>query len=110
MLSVVDVLEIALKASPQSLPQSDSSKTEATYETLHEGVKMTHSELVNVLKRHGVEQFNPLHERFDPNMHNALYQVSTQEHEPGIVVAVEKFGYLLRGRLLRPAAVGVSTK
>lgn len=110
LLSVVDILEIALKTAPSELPSEQIDQHQSIYGNLHEGIQLTLAELVNVLKRHNIEKFTPLHERFDPNLHNALYQVSREDFEPGIVVSVEKSGYMLKGRLLRPASVGVSTK
>lgn len=74
------------------------------------GLSMTLSELVKVFARHGVTSIDPLHQKFDPNFHMALYEVNNPELDVGTVVAVQKKGYLLNHRVIRPASVGVSKK
>ena len=125
IISVLDVLEMALDSVPKAYVTApaetcaEDSRTSQPSEHEHrraldalsnlcQGLTMTIAEMNQVLKRHGIETFSPLHQKFDANMHNALFQVPTSEHEPGTVIAVQKKGYLLHGRLLRPAAVGVS--
>ncbi len=103
ILSVADTLEIAIETIKA---QSNNEQQEPS--AILEGVEMTLTQLLAVLKRNGIQAFNPLHERFDPNLQNALYEIPTAEYEPGIVLRVEKKGYLLHERLLRPASVGVS--
>jgi len=96
LLPVVDNLERAL-----------GSASEAE-EQLAGGVRLVHSELVAVLNRNGVEQYDPAGEKFDPAVHEAL---STREHEdaePGVVLDVVEKGYRLNGNVLRPARVVVS--
>lgn len=102
ILSVADNLRRALEncSGAQDLP--DSTKA------LIAGVEMTERELLNVLERQGVKMLDPLHEKFDPNFHQAMFEVETAEHEPGKVVQVLQHGYIIHDRLLRPALVGVS--
>ena len=75
---------------------------------LIDGLVMTLAELRRSLSRHGVTIVDPMHQKFDPNLHMAIYQVPTTAVEPGTVVDVQKKGYLLHQRVLRAAEVGVS--
>lgn len=102
LLSVADNLQRALETCPQTEILPDSTKALIT------GVEMTEKELLSVLDRHEVKKIDPLHEKFDPNFHQAMFEVETAEHEPGKIVQVLQYGYVLHERLLRPALVGVS--
>jgi molecular chaperone GrpE len=68
---------------------------------------MTREGLLKTLEKHGVVQFDPLGEKFDPNRHEALFQVPMPGKEPGTVFDTQKTGFMLRSRTLRPAQVGV---
>jgi molecular chaperone GrpE len=72
------------------------------------GVRLVHQQLLTALADRGVTRFVPLDERFDPRRHDAIDQLETNEAPPGTVVRVLAPGYLLDGRLLRPAQVTVS--
>ena len=74
------------------------------------GLAMTVSELVKVFAKHGLTAIDPIHQKFDPNYHMALYEVPNPELDAGTVVSVQKKGYLLNHRVIRPASVGVSKK
>lgn len=74
---------------------------------LYTGLTMTESELIKALKRHGVERENPEGLAFDPNRHQALFQAPMPDKEAGTIFVVQKMGYTLKGRVLRPAQVGV---
>lgn len=100
LLPVKDSLEMAL--------QVEVSGGESA-EKLHKGVEMTAGMLEEVLQKQGVEEVNPLEEVFDPNYHQAMTTVET-EGEPNRVVSVMQKGYLLNGRLVRPALVEVSVR
>jgi molecular chaperone GrpE len=94
LLPIVDNLERAL------------ASAEEGEQHLAEGVRLVHSELIAVLERNGVEQFNPAGDRFDPAEHEALSVRS--EGEPGVVLDVVEKGYRANGTVLRPARVVVS--
>jgi molecular chaperone GrpE len=96
LLPVVDNLERAL-ASAQDGEQH-----------LAEGVRLVHSELIAVLERNGVEQFDPKGESFDPSYHEALSTRSEDGAGPGLVLDVIEKGYRSNGTVLRPARVVVS--
>lgn len=102
ILSVADNLRRALENCSQSQDLPESTKA------LVAGVEMTEKELLSVLERQGVKKLDPLHEKFDPNFHQAMFEVETAEHDPGKVVQVLQHGYVIHERLLRPALVGVA--
>lgn len=68
---------------------------------------MTRQELLKTLAKHGVTQFDPTGEKFDPNKHEALFQAPVEGKEPGTVLECQKMGYMIKSRTLRPAQVGV---
>src|SRR4051795_5950362 len=94
LLPIVDNLERAL------------ASAEEGEQHLAEGVRLVHSELIAVLERNGVEQFNPEGDKFDPAEHEALSV--RNEGEAGVVVEVVERGYRSNGSVLRPARVVVS--
>jgi molecular chaperone GrpE len=97
LLPVVDNLERAL------------ASAEDTEQHLAEGVRLVHSELIAVLERNGVEQFDPRGDRFDPSEHEALSMRSEDGAESGTVLDVVEKGYRANGGILRPARVVVSS-
>ena len=74
---------------------------------LIEGVELTERELLKVLEKHGVKMFSPLGEKFDPNFHQAMYEVPDSRRAPGTVAQVIQAGYMIGERVLRPAMVAV---
>jgi molecular chaperone GrpE len=94
LLPIVDNLERALRSAEEG------------EQHLAEGVRLVHSELVAVLERNGVQQFDPAGDRFDPTEHEALSVRS--DGEPGVVLDVVEKGYRANGTVLRPARVVVS--
>ena len=99
LLSVRDNLERGLDA-------FDSQGS--SVEQLREGSELTLKELDKVLQRHGIEEIDPLGERFDPEKHEALTAQPSEEQEPDTVLEVIQKGYKLHERLLRPARVIVA--
>ena len=77
------------------------------FEAFKKGLKMLHEQLLCCLKKHGVEMIDTAGKDFDPNVHEAMMQVESDEHEDSQVVSEFERGYLLNGRLLRPAKVSV---
>jgi molecular chaperone GrpE len=81
--------------------------TSDDFEAFKKGLKMLHEQLLCCLKKYGVEMIDTAGKDFDPNVHEAMLQVVSDEHESGKVVNEFERGYLLNGRLLRPAKVCV---
>jgi molecular chaperone GrpE len=94
LLPIVDNLERAL------------TSAEEGEQHLAEGVRLVHAELIAVLERNGVEQFDPAGDKFDPAEHEALSV--RDDGEPGLVLDVVEKGYRANGTILRPARVVVS--
>jgi len=71
-------------------------------------VEITQKELQKVFERYGIKTVNPQGETFDHNLHQAMFEVESEEHPQGQVINVLQHGYVLQDRLLRPALVSVS--
>ena len=74
------------------------------------GLEIVEKEINSTFEKHNLKQISPLGEKFDYNFHQAMFEVPTNDSEPGIVVEVSQKGYLLYDRLVRPAMVGISKK
>ena len=71
-------------------------------------MELTERELLNVLEKHGVKKLDPMNQKFDPNRHQAMYEVEDASVPSGTVVQVVQAGYTIGERVLRPALVAVS--
>lgn len=87
---------------------ANSTGKSETRDELKEGIRMTMEEALRVLARHGVKPIEAMGKKFDPNCHEALYELVVADVEAGTIVAQAKRGYILHDRILRPAQVGVS--
>ena len=98
-------LDRALGTVPEEKLKGDNSDLIA----LHDGIKMTDTILINTLKKHGLERFDPSEaaEKFDPNIHEAVFQAPQPDKEDGTCFHTQQKGFKLNGRTLRPAKVGV---
>lgn len=102
VLSVADNLRRALDAVPE-----DAGDNEALG-SLVGGIELTERELGSIFQRHGVEKIDPVGEKFDHNLHEAMFEIPIADAEPGTVLQVVETGYVLNGRLLRAARVGIA--
>lgn len=100
LLPIIDSLERALNA-------AESLENEAVV-AMRDGVELTLKMFVDTLAKHGIEQLNPVGEPFNPEFHQAMSMVPNPDMEPNSVMAVMQKGYVLKGRLVRPAMVVVS--
>ncbi|KAL3636747.1 hypothetical protein CASFOL_019046 [Castilleja foliolosa] len=113
LLDVADNLGRASTAAKESFSKIDTSDAATggavhQLKTLLEGVEMTEKQLNEVFKKFGVEKYNPVDEEFDPNRHNAVFQVPDASKPADRVAVVLKAGYILHDRVIRPAEVGVT--
>jgi molecular chaperone GrpE len=83
---------------------------EINYESFVEGISATEKDIISLLEKHGIQQINPINEKFDPLFHEALFEAESDDHEPGFVTQVIEVGYVIDKRLIRAAKVGVSSK
>ncbi|XP_069140529.1 grpE protein homolog 1, mitochondrial-like isoform X2 [Argopecten irradians] len=106
-----DLLEVAdiLGKATESVPKEEVNKDNIHLKNLFEGLTMTESQLQKVFNKHGLEQITPAEgEKFDPFIHEAMFEVPTPNEEAGSTIAVTtKVGYKLQSRTIRPALVGV---
>lgn len=102
LLPVYDNLQRALQAIPDENREANAP--------LIEGVELTMRELLNVFKKHGIEQVKPdVGEKFDPQRHEAMFEAPVPNTKAGDIIQVMNEGFMLHDRLLRPAQVGVSS-
>lgn len=101
MLSVADNMSRALSVIP------DDMRGDERLKGLLVGIEATGRELESVLKRHGVTKIESMGEKLDPNRHQAMIEMPSDQ-APGTVIQEMQAGYMLRDRLLRPAMVGVA--
>jgi molecular chaperone GrpE len=104
ILSVADNMRRALDTVSPELRAS----AEAGVKALIDGVELTERELIKALEKNGVSQFSPRGAKFDPNVHQAMFEVPNASVPAGSVVEVVQPGYMIGERVLRPAMVGVS--
>ncbi len=104
MLSVGDNLNRAIEA----LPDEMRTGNDANLKSLIEGVEMTEREMINALEKNGVKKIDPMNEKFDPNFHQAIFEVPNPEVPNNTIINVAQHGYIIGGRVLRPAMVGIA--
>ncbi len=107
MIDTVDNFERALESAEKGQNDDNPQKL---YQALHEGAKMIHQQLVNILKSHGVEAIETEGKPFDPTYHEAVIQIETDEQPEDQVAQVVSKGYKRGDRVLRHSQVGVSAK
>lgn len=104
ILSVADNLGRALAAIPDDLRGDEKMKGLIT------GLEATGRELDSVFARHGISKISAMGEALDPNRHQAMMEMPSEDAQPGTIVQEIQTGYMIRDRLLRPALVGVAKK
>ena len=105
LVTSVDNFQRALKAVPE-----DKSSLPEPIKNLIVGLEIVEKEILVTLEKHNVKLIDPMGKKFDYNLHQAMFEVPTNEEEPGKVVEVSQKGYVLHDRLVRPAMVGISKK
>jgi molecular chaperone GrpE len=105
-----DVLVVAdnMRRALETVTPELRAGAEAGVKALIDGVELTERELLKSLEKNGVRQFTPQGEKFDPNLHQAMFEVPDATVPAGSVVQVVQPGYMIGERVLRPAMVGVS--
>lgn len=104
LLSVADSLSRALAA----VPEGERDLIDDVMRKFLDGIEMTERELLNVFQRHNLRKLETVGQKFDPNFHQAMFEVPTSEKPPGTVVQEVQSGYAVGDRCLRPALVGVA--
>jgi len=104
ILSVWDNLSRAVDSIPDTLREDDQMKGLVT------GIEATQRELEKVFKQHGVTRVAAMDMPLDPNLHQAMMEIPSADHEPGTIIQEMQAGWTIKDRLLRPAMVGVAKK
>jgi molecular chaperone GrpE len=104
ILAVADNMDRALQALDVELRE----KADAGIKALLDGVELTERELHKALEKHGVKKFEPVGEKFDPNLHQAMFEIPDPTLPAGTVAQVVQPGYMIGERMLRPALVGIA--
>jgi len=89
-----------------NLPKEEVEKNEK-FKNFADGVALTYSELKKTFDKNKIKRINPMGEKFNPNFHQAIVQIPSDEEE-GSIVQVMQAGYVINDRILRPALVGVA--
>jgi molecular chaperone GrpE len=103
MIAFADNLRRAIESVP-----AEAREAEANLKTLVEGLELTERDFISRLARHGVKKLEPQGQKFDPNMHEALFEIPDPSVPNGTVMQVVESGYSIGERCLRPAKVGVA--
>ena len=101
-LNVVDNMERAVKSS------TSENQTESGVKNLVEGIEIVLKEMKSLLDKNQIKKIEPLHEKFDYNFHQAMFEAPSSDYKEGLIIEVVQPGYVLHDRLIRPAMVGVS--
>jgi molecular chaperone GrpE len=104
LLSVADSLSRALAA----VPEGERDIIDDVMKKFLDGIEMTERELLNVFQRHNIRRVDTVGHKFDPNFHQAMFEVPTGEKPPGTIMQEVQAGYAVGERCLRPALVGVA--
>ncbi|KMO34503.1 nucleotide exchange factor GrpE [Methylobacterium aquaticum] len=104
MLNAADNVRRALEA----VPADARANADGALKALVDGIELTERDLIKTLERHGVKRVDPHGQRFDPNLHQAMFEVPNPDVTSGTVVQVVQSGYVIGERVLRPALVGVA--
>ena len=108
MLSVLDNLQRAIEVSSKINTEDD--KIDKNTLDFIEGVKLTEKQLNSINEKFKITKVDSLNNKFDPNMHQAMFEIENDDEEEGTILQVVQDGFKIEDRLLRPALVGVSKK
>jgi molecular chaperone GrpE len=105
-----DMLDVAdnLRRAIETFPADQKAAAEGALKSLIEGVELTERDLLKKMESHGVRKLEPEGQKFDPNLHQAMFEVPDETKPNGTVTTVVQSGYVIGERVLRPAMVGVS--
>src|SRR5262249_43722694 len=104
VLGVADNIQRALEA----IGEDWKKHADEAGRALYEGVELTERDLLKALEKHGVRRIDPQGQKFDPNLHQAMYEIPDDSVPAGTVVQVLQPGFTIGDRILRPAMVGVA--
>jgi molecular chaperone GrpE len=105
-----DMLNVAdnVRRGIETVPEEARATAEGSFKSLVEGIELTERDLLKTLERHGVKKLDPMGQKFDPHLHQAMFEVPNPDVPSGTVVQVVQSGFVIGDRVLRPALVGVA--
>jgi molecular chaperone GrpE len=105
-----DMLDVAdnLRRAQESVPAETRETADGFFKAMLDGVDLTERDLLKKMEAHGVRKQNPEGQKFDPNLHQAIFEIPDDTKPNGTVLQVVQSGYVIGDRVLRPAMVGVS--
>ena len=106
VLTVLDNLQRAIT----SINSKELKEKSDSLSQLFEGIELTEKQIIAIFEKFKIEQIKSLGEQFDPNIHQAMFEVEKDDQEAGTIAEVVQEGYKIGDRLLRPALVGVIKK
>jgi len=98
-----------MQRASDSFKSDEDLKKSDYYDKFLKAIEIVNNDLISIFKKNGIEKIDCLNKKFDPNIHQAMLEVESNE-ESGIILKEIQTGYLFKDRLLRPALVGVSKK
>jgi molecular chaperone GrpE len=104
MLSVADNARRGI----ESIPADALASADGPFKALVEGVELIERDLLKTLERHGIKKLEPHGQKFDPNLHQAMFEVDDASVASGTITQVVQAGFVIGDRVLRPALVGVA--
>ena len=103
IVSVADNLRRALESIPE-----ETQKEFPQVKNLTQGIEATERELMRCFEKNGIAKLEPLDQKFDPNFHEVMFEAPVPGKENGTIIQIIEPGYIINGRILRPARVGVA--
>ena len=103
LINVADNLRRALESVPKEILNETPQ-----IKNLTDGIEATERELLRSFEKNGIIKTNPINEKFDPNFHEVMFETPMPDQESGTVIQVIEPGYIISGRILRPARVGIA--
>lgn len=103
VLTIADNIALAIGHVPEEALEKDD-----VLKNFRDGIMVTERELLNMMERHGITRVDPKGERFDPNQHQAMFEIPNPDVPEGTIMEVIQAGYVIADRVLRPAMVGVA--
>jgi len=105
-LSLIDNIDRAIV----SFKNDESLKDNKDLTKIIDGIEIVKKDLISIFKKNGIEAIDCINQKFDPNFHQAMLEIESEDKETGIVAQEIQKGYMMKDRLLRPSLVGVSKK
>ena len=105
-LSLIDNIDRAII----SFKNDEKLNNSKDFNKIIDGIEIVKKDLISIFKKSGIEPIECINKKFDPNFHQAMFEVENSDKEPGLVVEEMQKGYMMKNRLLRPSLVGVTKK